>query len=179
MGSEIRATPASRDEQCAECPLVVDRRAFLRGAALAAAATLAALGAAPGAAFAESVRAIAPLSVTGGQRSYRMPTADSVAVDSANDVIIARWQGRVYAFSIKCPHRGTRLQWHADETRIFCPKHKARFRPDGAHDSGRRSRDLDRFDARRQGDELIVNFDALRRADTDAAAWTAAAVQVA
>jgi nitrite reductase/ring-hydroxylating ferredoxin subunit len=90
----------------------------------------------------------------------------------------ARWQGRAYAFSIKCPHRGTRLEWHADETRIFCPKYKARFRPDGAHVSGRTSRDLDRYDVRRQGSDLLVNFDALRRADTDAAAWSAAVVQV-
>ena len=178
MSGEMDATSAPREESCTDCPLVVDRRAFLRGAALAAAATLAALGAAPSAAFAESVRAIAPLATAGGQRTYRMPGVDGVAVDWANDVIIARWQGRAYAFSIKCPHRGTRLEWHADETRIFCPKHKARFRPDGAHDSGRTSRNLDRYDVRRQGSDLVVNFDALRRADTDAAAWSAAVVQV-
>ena len=167
-----------RERPCAECPLVVDRRTFLRGAALAAAATLAALGAAPSAAFADGVRAIAPLATAGGQHTYQMPTADGAAVDSANDVIIARWQGRVYAFSIKCPHRGTRLQWHADETRIFCPKHKARFRPDGAHDSGRATRDLDRYDVRRQGTDLVVNFDTVRRSDRDAAAWSAAVVTV-
>ena len=103
----------------------------------------------------------------------------NVAVDAANDVIIARWQGCVYAFSLRCPHRGTRLEWHPDETRIFCPRHKARFRADGAHDSGRASRDLDRYDVRRQGEELIVDFDALLRADVDAAAWSLAMVKVA
>jgi nitrite reductase/ring-hydroxylating ferredoxin subunit len=169
----------SEEAPCAECPLAIDRRAFLRGAAFAAAATLAALGAAPGAAFAASVKAIAPLSRSGGRRAYRLPAADSVAVDAANDVIIARWQGSVYAFSLRCPHRGTRLEWHPDETRIFCPKHKARFRADGAHDSGRSSRDLDRYGVRRQGEELIVDFDALLRADVDAAAWSLAMVKVA
>ena len=180
MASEATALRnAAHEEECSECPLAVDRRAFLRGAALAAAATLAALGVAPGPAFAEGVRAITPWRSAVAQRTYRLPTADGVSVDEANDVIIARWQGRAYAFSLKCPHRGTRLVWHADETRIFCPKHKARFRPDGAHDSGRSTRDLDRFELRRQGDELIVNFDALRRANDDVAAWRAAVVQVA
>lgn len=154
------------------------RRAFLRDAALAAAATLAALGLAPGAAFAEGVRAIAPLSGSAGQRAYRIPMADSVAVDAANDVIIARWQGRAYAFSLRCPHRGTRLEWRASETRIYCPRHKARFRPDGAHDSGRSTRDLDRFDVQRRGDEILVDFDALRRVDVDDAAWRAAVVVI-
>lgn len=162
------------EQSCAECPLLLDRRTFLRSAALAAAATLATLGAAPGAAFADGVRVIAPLSISGGQRTYRLPTADSVAVDGANDAIIARWQGRVHAFSSRCPHRGTRLEWHADETRIFCPRHKARFQPDGAHDSGRTTRDLDRYEIRRQGDTLIVNFDVLYRADQNAAGWQGA-----
>jgi nitrite reductase/ring-hydroxylating ferredoxin subunit len=125
------------------------------------------------------VRAIAPLSGAGGQRAYRLPAADGATVDAANDLIIARWQGRVYAFSLRCPHRGTRLEWHADEARIFCPKHKARFRPDGAHDSGRSTRDLDRYGVRRQGEELIVNFAILYRADQNAAAWEGSTVQVA
>lgn len=162
------------EQSCAECPLLLDRRTFLRSAALAAAATLATLGAAPGAAFADGVRVIAPLSISGGQRSYRLPTADSVAVDGANDAIIARWQGRVHAFSSRCPHRGTRLEWHADETRIFCPRHKARFQPDGAHDSGRATRNLDRYEIRRQGDTMIVNLDVLYRADQNAAGWQGA-----
>ena len=90
-----------------------------------------------------------------------------------------RWAGRVYAFSLACPHRGARLEWHAAERRVFCPEHEARFRPDGAHDSGRRTRALDRHDLRREGNRLIVQLDARRRADQDAAAWEAATVVVA
>jgi nitrite reductase/ring-hydroxylating ferredoxin subunit len=177
MSGEKKLTSGpAHDTSCAKCPLGMDRRTFLRGAALAATATLAALGAAPGAAFAANVRAIAPFSGAGGQRAYGFPTADGVAVDSANDVIIARWQGRVYAFSLRCPHRGTRLEWHADESRIFCPKHKARFRPDGSHDSGRSTRNLDRYEVQRRGAELIVILDALRRVDEDPAGWGAAMV---
>ena len=38
--------------------------------------------------------------------------------------------------------------WHAAESRVYCPKHKVRFRPDGMHDSGRATRSLDRYDLR-------------------------------
>lgn len=177
-GEGMRKSGSAHDVSCAKCPLAMDRRTFLHGAALAVAATLAAVGAAPGAAFAANVRAIAPSSGAGRQRAYRLPTADGVSVDDANDVIIARWQERVYAFSLRCPHRGTRLEWHGDESRIFCPKHKARFRPDGSHDSGRSTRDLDRYEVQRRGEELIVMLDALRRVDEDPAGWSAAMVLV-
>jgi nitrite reductase/ring-hydroxylating ferredoxin subunit len=164
---------------CPECPLVVDRRAFLVRTALATAATLATLGASPGDAFAAAVRHIAPLGSTGAQRSYGIPAEDGVYIDAGDDVILARWQGRAYAFSLKCPHRGTPLEWHANESRVFCPKHKARFRPDGAHDSGRASRDLDRYQIRRQGDTVIVDLGVRYRVDQNAAAWQAAMVQLA
>jgi nitrite reductase/ring-hydroxylating ferredoxin subunit len=82
----------------------------------------------------------------------------------------------VYAFSLRCPHRGTRLEWLTSERRIFCPKHKARFTPEGAHDSGRQSRDLDRYDITRRGSAIAVDLAALRRADQDPVAWRAAVI---
>ena len=167
------------DESCSHCPIVVDRRALLRKAALTAAAALVGLGAARSAAFASTVRTISPDDRRGTERSYRIPTAESVYVDSGSEVILARWQNRLYAFSLACPHRGATLEWRPGESRVFCPRHKARFRTDGAHDSGRASRDLDRFDIHRIGDSVVVNLAALRRADTDAAAWAAASVYVA
>ena len=167
------------DESCSRCPIVVDRRVFLRNAAIAAAAALAGLGAARSAAFASTVGTISAYDRRGTERSYRIPAAESVYVDSESEVILARWQNRLYAFSLACPHRGATLEWRPDESRVFCARHKARFRPDGAHDSGRASRDLDRFDIRRIGDSVVVNLDALRRADTDTAAWAAASVYVA
>ena len=166
-----------KTEECTVCPIAgLSRRLFLRDAALAAAATLAVIGLAPGKAFAEAVRVIAPLAVRGTEHSYEIPAGDSVSIDAANEVILVRWQGRGYAFALACPHRGTRLQWHADEGRVFCPKHKARFLPDGAHDSGRESRNLDRYDIRRQGNSLIVALGTARRSDADPAAWAAAVV---
>ena len=176
MATELDGKP---DESCSHCPIVVDRRAFLRNAALTAAAALVGLGAARSAAFASTVRTISPDDRRGTERSYRIPTAESVYVDSGSEVILARWQNRLYAFSLACPHRGATLEWRPGESRVFCPRHKARFRTDGAHDSGRASRDLDRFDIHRIGDSVVVNLAALRRADTDAAAWAAASVYVA
>jgi nitrite reductase/ring-hydroxylating ferredoxin subunit len=160
------------DTGCGECPVATSRRAFLRdvGLSVLGALALTAVGS-PGIALAESVSTIAPSRRAGALRSYGIPAADSIAIDESNDVILARWQGRVYAFSLKCPHRGARLEWRTGEQRVFCPKHKARFRPDGMHDSGRQSRDLDRYDISRQGTAVVVNLDVLRRVDQDPRGW--------
>ena len=164
---------------CQACPHATDRRAFLRHMALAVAGTLAATGLAPSAAFASGARYIAPLAGRANERRYELPRMDGVSIDSSNEVILARWQGHVYAFSLRCPHRGTTLVWHADESRVFCPKHKARFRPDGAYDSGRRTRALDRYAVRRQGAQLVVDLATVLREDADAGRWAAAALAVA
>jgi nitrite reductase/ring-hydroxylating ferredoxin subunit len=161
------------------CPLTVDRRLFLRNAALAALGVLAA-GTVP-TTLAHAVEGVRPLDESGAnavERLYAVPAADGVSIDDTNEVILVRWQGRAYAFSSRCTHRGARLEWRAGEGRIFCPKHKARFRPDGAHDSGRQTRALDRYDIRRRGDALVIDFGALRRVDTDPAAWAAAVVRL-
>lgn len=167
---------ARRDESRANgsCFFFVDRRAFLRATALGVLGALAGETALP--TLARAVGTAEPTRSGRLELRYRLPAADGVEVDEGNEVILVRWQGRAYAFSVKCPHRGARLEWHAAESRVYCPKHKARFRADGAHDSGRKSRDLDRFDIRREGEALVIRLDALRRADTDPAGWAAASV---
>ena len=165
-------------DDCHECPVAAaSRRAFLRDVGLAVAAALAA-GAAgsPAAALAQSVMEMTPSGLHGRRLVYPIPAGDSVSVDAANGVILARWQDRLYAFSTKCPHRGSKLEWRADERRVYCPKHKARFQADGTHDSGRRSRDLDRFDLRRQGNSVEVDTGSLHRSDLDPTGWRAAVV---
>jgi nitrite reductase/ring-hydroxylating ferredoxin subunit len=161
---------------CGGCALAVDRRSFLRGAALAVLASLAAAGAGPAAALAESVGTLTSGRALGTRLGYPVPGTDGVSLDAANDVILARWQSRVYAFSLRCPHRGAKLQWHADEGRVFCPKHRARFAPDGAHVSGRGTRPLDRYALTRRGGTLLVDTGTLYRADEDPAGWAAAVV---
>ncbi len=166
-------------DDCSHCELAtMGRRLFLQRAGLAAAAALGALGAMRSTAFAAAVSTIEPGPARGNVRSYTIPTADGVYVDAGNDVILARWQNKMYAFSLKCPHRGATLEWRQAESRVFCPKHKARFRPDGAHDSGRESRDLDRFDIHRAGTGVVVDLATVLRADNDAAAWRSAVVSV-
>jgi nitrite reductase/ring-hydroxylating ferredoxin subunit len=167
---------ARRDERPSggSCFFFVDRRAFLRATALGVLGALAGETALP-----ELARAVGTTSPTRSRKlelRYTLPAADGVAVDEGNEVILVRWQGRAYAFSAKCPHRGGRLEWRPAEGRVYCPKHKARFRADGAHDSGRSSRDLDRFDIRQEGGALVIRLDVLRRADTDPVGWAAASV---
>jgi len=166
---------------CGECPVATaSRRVFLRNAAIAVVGALSLTAAASTAeALLSSITETEPLGGSGDMRSYAIPPADGIAVDAANDVILARWQNRAYAFSLRCPHRGTRLEWLANEQRVFCPKHKARFQPDGMHESGRRSRELDRYAVSRSGNMLVVNLTVLRRSDTEPDAWRAAVVELA
>ena len=159
-----------------QCAFSTDRRTFIRASALGILAALAGDAALP--ALAGAVGTTAPRSVRGAEVRYTLPATDSVAVDEGNELILVRWQGRAYAFSTKCPHRGSRLEWRAAEGRVFCPKHKARFHPDGAHASGRSTRALDRYDIRREGQALAIRLDVLRRADTDPAGWATAVAVV-
>jgi nitrite reductase/ring-hydroxylating ferredoxin subunit len=175
---DLRDRADAAGAECCDCPLVTDRRAFLRSLAVAVAASLAATGVAAGSAFANSVGAIAPV-VAGGRRlRYDLPAFDGVSIDTGNEVIVARAEGRAYAFSSRCTHRGAKLVWHADESRVFCPKHKARFRADGMHDSGRSTRALDRYAVHLEGATLLVDLDALHRVDQNPAEWQAAVVVV-
>ena len=164
---------------CGGCELAArSRRAFMKEMALAAVGLLGVSALRPAEALAESAIAIEPLgngSVGGRlQRSYALPTSDVIQVDVDNEVIIARWQNRVYAFSTKCPHKGATLRWLDDEQKIFCPKHKARFGRDGAHLSGRGTRALHRYDISRSGNSIVVDLDVELREDADPAAWKAA-----
>lgn len=168
----------TRTTACADCPAAAaSRRAFLRDVGVMV-ATLFATGAAasPAAALVNAVSETRATGARGLLRTYALPATDSVSVDVGNDLILARWQNRVYAFSLKCPHRGTRLEWIENEKRIFCPKHKARFTADGTHASGRGSRDLDRYSLTRQGGSIVVDLGTVLRADTDLDAWRAAVV---
>jgi nitrite reductase/ring-hydroxylating ferredoxin subunit len=180
MSNDLQSN-GPRASTCQECPAAMaTRRAFLRDVGRAVIGALALTAMSESAvALAESVVETAPRRVRGLLRTYTMPSVDSVSVDIDNEVILARWQGRIYAFSLRCPHRGSKLVGGPCEGRVFCPKHMARFRPDGSHDSGRQSRDLDRYDLRRSGGSVVVDIDALRRADQEPEAWRAAVITVA
>jgi len=179
----MKATVDRREEprqpSCDDCPLVTSRRAFLRDVGLAAAAALAAVSlVSPATALAQTISEIEPVGARLLERTYTVPVGDSVSVDVGNDVIIARWQNRVYAFSLRCPHKGTRLEWRQSEERVYCPKHKARFTANGSHVSGRGSRDLDRYAIRSDGQRIIVSLGHAFRSDAEPAAWAKAVVSL-
>jgi Rieske Fe-S protein len=99
-------------------------------------------------------------------------------IDRDESVIVARFDPRVYAFSLACPHQNTALRWDDRAHRFQCPRHKSRYRPDGTFIEGRATRGLDRFAVRRDEMRLLVNLDALYRENAERAQWIAAFVQL-
>lgn len=110
-------------------------------------------------------------------KSYAIPAANGVVIDKKESVIIARFDSKVFAFSLACPHQNTALRWDAKAVRFQCPKHKSRYKPDGVFIDGRATRGLDRFAVKRDGDNVMVNLDALYEEDRNAE-WKSAFVQL-
>jgi len=167
---------------CSGCVsgLSVPRRAFLVDAGRFAAGVLVALGAAPRDAHALPIDFISPVaSPTGGGRedkAYPIPAADGTQIDKDNSTIVTRWQGKVYVYSLGCPHQNTAIKWYDKESQFECPKHHSRFSPDGIYvkDSGRATRGLDRFAVRKDGANVVANLDKLYQEDENEAEWKAA-----
>ena len=169
----------SLDHDCTGCPVDPERRELLRaaGAALASLGLLGLLPRSAGAASLRTVRALAPASADGrNEKRYPMPTADGVAIDKDNDVIVARAANKVFAFALSCPHQNTALRWNADDKQFQCPKHKSRYRSDGEFIEGRATRNMDRLAVRKEGTTLVVDVDALIQEDEHPAEWAAAFV---
>lgn len=150
---------------------------FLRDALSSIAVALGTLGSAPGRAFA------LPVSFGTGvgartDKAYPLPAADGVVIDKGESVIIARFENKVFAFSLACPHQNTALRWIAGAHRFQCPKHESKYKPSGEFIDGRATRGMDRFAVRRDGEQLQVNLDALYEEDKNVAEWKAAFVQL-
>lgn len=160
---------------CEQCPLV-RRREFLQDAAIAAAGLLVSLGMMPSSALAAPLRPVSPVHQSDEEKAYPIPSADGAQIDRPNAAIITRWQGKVYVYSLACPHQNTGLKWYEKDSRFECPKHHSRFEPDGVYikDSGRATRGLDRFAVRRDGANVVANLDKLYQQDDNQAEWTAA-----
>ena len=170
----------SADDCAGDCGLPASRRRFLRDAFAAAATALVALG------TTSSVARAMPLELIEGVRgpndmvSYAIPTADGAQIDKKHDVILVRWQAALYAFNLSCPHQNTALRWSDHDNEFACPKHHSRFRPNGDYieDSGRATRNMDRFAIVREGANVHVNLDKLFEADKDTAEWDGAVVKL-
>ncbi len=176
MTHSTNRAPTPSDD-CTECPLA-NRRSFLRDAAGLVAGAVLALGGTPARAGAMTVRMAHAIRVSGDERTYPLPAADGATIDRDAQVILMRYQGRVYAFSLSCPHQHTALRWLQDEGRFQCPKHKSRYQPDGVFISGRATRSMDRFALRRDGGNVVVDLEHLYRQDNNRQEWDAAALSV-
>ena len=110
--------------------------------------------------------------------SFPIPVRDSVTIDKDCDLILARYAGAVYAFSLACPHQRTALKWRGEDGRFQCPKHKSKYRPDGTYISGRATRSMVRFPGRRDGGNVVVDLAQRLREDQNRSAWNAAVLRL-
>ena len=115
---------------------------------------------------------------SGGERRYPIPVADSVNIDHAAQLIVTRFAGRVYVFSLSCPHENNAVKWLPKDHRFQCTKHDSQYQQDGVHTAGRATRNLDRYVIRRDGDAVVVDLHRWIQSDKDPAGWAAAAIAV-
>jgi nitrite reductase/ring-hydroxylating ferredoxin subunit len=158
------------DQECNGCPLV-DRRSFLR--------TIAILGAGAAAVAAGPQDVMALPMITGirhsaDEKEFPIPTADGASIDKDLDLILSRSEGKVFAFSLACPHQNTAIKWEGDKKRFQCPKHHSIYTPEGVFVEGRATRGLDRFTVRKNGNSIVVNLDSLLQEDEDGDIWKTA-----
>lgn len=155
------------------------RRAFLQRAGCAVGLLAAALGL-PAEVAALPIAEMTGTAGAGGDQtqSYPIPASDGVNIDRKNEVILVRYQGRVYAFGLWCPHQNTMLNWVAGDGQFQCPKHHSKYKPTGQFISGRATRNMDRYAITKNGNDVVVDLDNVLRSDKDAAEWQAASVAV-
>jgi Rieske Fe-S protein len=158
------------------CECGTGRRDFLRDAAGLVAGALAGLGVSPEEARGLPVGWAEPVGADQQTATYPIPAADGVTLDRANQVILVRYQNKVYAFSLACPHENTALRWLAKEGRFQCPRHESKYQPDGVFISGRATRNMDRLPIRRDGANVVIDLVNMFRSDKDRAGWDAAVV---
>jgi nitrite reductase/ring-hydroxylating ferredoxin subunit len=171
-------THSSETEHCTGCDAGSGRRAFLARAALAVGSAFLALGATERDAVAMPMSRAIGLRRMGGTVTYPVPVADGATIDDANEMIIVRYRGAVYAFDLSCPHQHTALKWMGDEGRFQCPKHKSKYQPDGVFISGRATRNMDRHPIKMENGKILVEVDLILQSDKDQTAWTTAMIKV-
>ena len=132
----------------------------------------------PGAAAALPVAAATGTQTGPDEHSYPLPSADGVTIDRDTQVILVRFQQKVYAFNLACPHENTALRWRQRDVRFQCPRHESQYQPDGTFIQGRATRNMDRFAVKRAGDSLVVDLARLFRSDQQPQEWAAAAVSL-
>jgi Rieske Fe-S protein len=111
-------------------------------------------------------------------KSYPLPAKDGVTIDDKEQVILVRWQQKVFAFPLSCPHENTALKWRQGDQRFQCPKHESKYKPDGTFISGRATRNMDRFVVTRDGTAVVVNLEKWFESDKQPGEWAAASLAI-
>jgi Rieske Fe-S protein len=101
-----------------------------------------------------------------------------VSIDSANEVILCRSNGDIFAFALSCPHQNTALKAMPKNAGFQCSRHKSKYLPNGTFVSGRATRNMDRLQIARDGVQIVVDPDIAFESDVAPAKWAAAFVKV-
>jgi len=173
MKSSDTINPDSRAD-CGGCPLIPERREFLRNAAALALGVIS---------LSLPIRSgsASVLSSVGGRKvlSYKVPAVDGAEIDHDNEVILVRYNNEVFAFSLGCPHQNVSLRWNETDKRFQCPKHHSQYQPSGEFITGRATRNMDRLAIRRDpANNILVDPDTLYKSDEDEAQWKNAVVKL-
>ncbi len=162
-------------ESSSPCTGCTVRREFLRQA-FSATASIAALSAL-GPVF-EPAQALAAMTPRGkrAQIRYPVPAVDGVSIDRANEVILSRANGEIYAFALSCPHQNTALKALSKNAGFQCGRHKSKYQPNGTFISGRATRNMDRMHITREGAQVVVDPDVIFESDVEPAKWAAALI---
>jgi cytochrome b6-f complex iron-sulfur subunit len=63
----------------------------------------------------------------------------------------------IIAVDPRCTHRGCNVEWNSQEAAFICPCHDSVFSPDGRVESGPATAPLAKFDAKIDGDQVVVS----------------------
>jgi Rieske Fe-S protein len=165
-----------RHAGCPACAGADGRRDFLKRAAALVAGAVAGMAGSASPSAALPVALGGPLDASGADLTYPIPATDGATVDRDNAVIIVRFQGKVFAFNLSCPHENAAVRWKPAVSRFECSRHDSRYDMAGVYTSGRATRNMDRFTVKRSGDAIVVDVSRLIQSDTQKAQWEAAAV---
>jgi Rieske Fe-S protein len=159
---------------CAAC--ADSRRDFLKRAAVAVSSAIVGIAGSASWSAALPVTLGHSIEASGADLTYPVPASDGATVDRDNGVIIVRFQGKVFAFNLSCPHENAAVRWKPAVNRFECSRHDSRYDLGGVYTSGRATRNMDRFALKRNGDTIVVDVSRLIQSDTQKAQWEAAVI---
>ena len=112
------------------------------------------------------------------QATFSLPSADGVTIDKKTQVILVRFQGKVIAFNLSCPHENAAVRWKPAVGRFECTKHDSKYAPDGKYVGGRATRNVDRLLIKRDGGNVVVDLSKLVKSDAQPTEWAAALITI-